>query len=88
MTTMPLASLLKQYDFEFDTTRLLTNAFDEAWAKIIASRSPLANGGNAADARTLLAIWIIDKTKAGEHDAKRLVEGALEYMAELALPDR
>jgi hypothetical protein len=83
---MPLASLLTEHDFELDTTRLLTNAFDEAWAKIIASRSPLANSGNAANARTLLAIWLIDRTKGGEHDPERLVEGAIEYMAKLALP--
>jgi len=88
MTVMPLPSLLDEYQFGLDTTRLLARAFDEAWEKIIASRSSLADGSNAADARTLLAIWLIDKTRAGEQDAKRLVEGALAYMAELALPRR
>ena len=85
---MSPASLLNMYNFKLDTTQLLTNAFDEAWAKIIASGSSLADSGNAANARTLLAIWIIDQTKIGEHDADRLVQGALEYMAELTIPRR
>jgi hypothetical protein len=48
---MPLASLLKQYSFESDTTRLLTTAFDQTWAKVVASHSPLAN----EETRTQLA---------------------------------
>ena len=50
---MPLASLLKQYSFESDTTRLLTTAFDQAWDKVVASHSPLADQGNADAARLL-----------------------------------
>jgi hypothetical protein len=83
---MPMASLLKQHSFESDTTRLLTTAFDQTWAKIVASHSPLADKGNADAARLLLAKWMIARTQGGERDPNRLIEGAMEYMAELKLP--
>ena len=83
---MPLASLLKQYSFESDTTRLLTTAFDQTWANIVASHSPLANKDNADAARLLLAKWMIARTQGGERDSNRLIEGAMEYIAELKLP--
>ena len=83
---MPLASLLKQHNFESDTTRLLTTAFDQTWATVVASHSPLANKDNADAARLLLAKWMIARTQGGERDPNRLIEGAMEYMAELKLP--
>ena len=83
---MPLASLLKQYSFESDTTRLLTTAFDQAWDKAVASHSPLADKDNADAARLLLAKWMIARTQGGERDPNRLIEGAIEYVAELQLP--
>ena len=83
---MPMASLLKQHSFESDTTRLLTTAFDQTWAKVVASHSPLADKGNADAARLLLAKWTIARTQGGERDPNRLIEGAIEYMAELQLP--
>jgi hypothetical protein len=82
---MPLASLLKQYSFESDTTRLLTTAFDQTWAKVVASHSPLANEENADAARLLLAKWMIARTQGGERDPDRLFEGATKFMAELKL---
>jgi hypothetical protein len=83
---MPLTSLLKQHSFESNTTHLLTTAFDQAWAKVVASRSPLADESNADAARLLLARWMIASTQGGERDANRLIEGAMEYMATLKLP--
>jgi len=83
---MPLASLLKEYDLGLDITSLMMAAFDRAWQTIIASNSPLGEDGNAAAARLLLAKWIIAETQAGERNPKRLVEGAVEYMATLKLP--
>src|SRR3954452_20900039 len=83
---MPLASLLKKHDFEDDTTRLLTESFDQAWAKIVASRSPLGDEDNASAARFILANWMIAKAKAGERNRRRLVADAIEYMARLKLP--
>jgi hypothetical protein len=82
---MPLASLLQQHRFE-SNTHLLTTAFDEAWAKVVASRSPIADESNAGAARSLLARWIIAVTHGGERDGARLIEDAMEYMATLKAP--
>jgi hypothetical protein len=86
MDAMPLDSLLKEHTFESHKAHVLTTAFDQAWAKIVTSRSPLADEGNAPAARLLLARWMIARTQAGESDLNRLVEGAMEYMAKLKLP--
>jgi hypothetical protein len=86
MDAMPLDSLFKEHTFESHKTHVLTTAFDQAWAKIVTSRSPLADEGNAPAARLLLARWMIARTQAGESDLNRLVEGAMEYMAKLKLP--
>jgi hypothetical protein len=83
---MPLTSLLKQHTFESNTTDLLTTAFDQTWAKIVASHSPLADEDDADAARLLLAKWMVARTQEGERDPNRLIEGAMEYMAELKLP--
>jgi hypothetical protein len=85
---MPMASLLKEYVFEAEATRVLTEAFDQAWARVVASSSPLAEEDNADAARLLLARWMIARTRGGEMDINRLVEGAMEYMAKLKLPLR
>jgi hypothetical protein len=82
---VPLTSLLKEHVFEAHTTRLLTTAFDNAWSKVVTSRSPLADEGNAEQARLLLARWMIARTRGGERDMDRLIEGAMEYMVKLKL---
>jgi hypothetical protein len=61
----------------------LTTAFDQAWDKIVASGSPLAENGNAAAARLIMAKHMIARTRAGEMDLNRLIEDAMEYMAKV-----
>jgi len=78
---MPLASLLQQAKFEPDTTQILTAAFDQAWAQLQASGSPLADKASAESTRTLLAKRIIETGQRGERDVGRLVEDALGYLA-------
>jgi hypothetical protein len=81
-----LAALLKENALGADTTRLLTTAFDQTWAKIVASQSPLAESENAHAARLILAKWMIARTRAGERDLNRLIEDAMEYMAKVKPP--
>ena len=83
---LPLPSLLEQHDFEPDATRVLTAAFDQAWAKVIASRSPLAEPGNAEKARIILAKHLIARAQSGQRDVNRLIEDGLAFLAGLRLP--
>jgi hypothetical protein len=49
---MPLARLLAELRLdEDDATLLLNQAFNEAWSKIVASQSPLADEPYVEDAR-------------------------------------
>jgi hypothetical protein len=66
-----------------DLTPILTTAFDNAWAKFMASGSALAGDGYAPSARGLLAKRIIETAQKGERDTNRLVEDGLTYLSEL-----
>ena len=74
---MPIASLVKQYKLEPDTTPILTAAFDQAWAKLKASGKPIAD---ETATRSILAKRIIEQAKEGERDVARLVEDALAHL--------
>jgi hypothetical protein len=66
-----------------DLTPILTTAFDNAWAKFMASGSALAGDGYAPSTRGLLAKRIIETAQKGERDTNRLVEDGLTYLSEL-----
>jgi len=85
---MPLGGLIQQQAFDDETTRRLGEAFDSAWTKIVASRSPLAEESNADRARLILAKWLIARIKQGEPNQGRLLEDAIGYMASLRFPLR
>ena len=75
-SALPLSSMLEHQDFEPDATRVLTAAFDQAWVKVVASRSPLAEPGNAEKARIILAKHLISRAQMGERDVNRLIESS------------
>jgi hypothetical protein len=54
---------------------ILTSAFDDAWAKLQASRAPFAEDASAA--RELLAKQIIMAAKRGERNIRYLSQDAL-----------
>ena len=56
---------------------ILTAAFDDAWAKLQASRAPCADEAYAFAAREILAKQIIMAAKRGERNPRRLAQGAL-----------
>ena len=63
--------------FDPQTVKILVGAFDDAWAKLIASGAPFGQTDYTETAREILAKQIIDLAKEGERDQTRLTEGAL-----------
>ena len=63
--SMPLASLIEQERVSPDLTPILTTAFEDAWAKFVASGSALAEEGCAPSTRALLAKRIIETAQKG-----------------------
>jgi hypothetical protein len=59
---------------------ILVAAFDDAWAKLQASRAPFAE--NAYDAREILAKHIIMSAQRGERNRRRLTDDALLHLSE------
>src|SRR6266508_6899223 len=78
---MQMTSLLEQVHFDYDTTRLLTEAFDEAWEIMKVAGGPLVEEDQAPSTRTLLAKHIVDLALQGERDLDRLIDGALDCLA-------
>jgi hypothetical protein len=66
--------------FEPEAVRILTDAFDDAWAGLQASKAPFGNEEYAATARTILAKRIIALAKEGQLDRRRLSVAALIYL--------
>ncbi len=78
---MQMTSLLEQVHFDYDTTRLLTEAFGEAWEIMKVAGGPLVGEDQAPSTRTLLAKHIVDNALQGERDLDRLIDGALDFLA-------
>ncbi len=62
--------------------RILTQAFDDAWARVKSSKAPYAADGYAPVGRTIIAKHIIDAAKAGEFDPRWLADSALLYLSQ------
>jgi hypothetical protein len=77
---MQLAPLLEQTEFDFETTRLITTAFDDVWSIMETAGGLLVADGHAALTRTILAQHIIDVAMQGERDLDRFVDSALERL--------
>jgi hypothetical protein len=71
--------------FEPEAVRILTDAFDDAWAKVQASKTPFSSEEYVLAGRTIVAKHIIRAAKAGELDRQRLGEGALLYLSKQKL---
>jgi hypothetical protein len=67
--------------FAPETVRLLTEAFDVAWASVEARGGPFATPDGARRAREILARHIIQAAKHGERDRRKLSDGALQQLA-------
>jgi hypothetical protein len=67
--------------FDPETVRILTDAFDDAWARVQESNGPYAGEEYALADRTILAKRIITLAKEGQLDRRRLTVAALVYLA-------
>jgi hypothetical protein len=59
---------------------ILAGAFDDAWAKLEASRAPFSREDYVAAAREILAKQIIRAAQRGERNRRRLTEDALFHL--------
>jgi len=79
-----LHGLIKEYAdgvFDPEAVRILTQAFDDAWARAQASKAPYVAEEYAHVGRTIIAKHIIRSAKAGEFDPRRLADNALLYLS-------
>jgi hypothetical protein len=58
--------------FDSDTVRILSVAFDHAWASVKASGAPFSTEDYAENAREIIGKYIIAAAKAGERDIRTL----------------
>ena len=77
---MPIISQLQQEDFDPESIRVLTIAFNRAWARFKLSRSPLAEEACAPSTRALLAKQIIVSAQMGERNIERLISDGVTYL--------
>jgi hypothetical protein len=67
---------------------ILTGAFDDAWAKLEASRAPFSREDYVAAAREILAKQIISAAQRGERNRRQLTEEALFHLTRQKLTGR
>jgi hypothetical protein len=67
--------------FTPEAVKILTAAFDDAWARLEASGAPYSTAEYAEAARTHLARNIIDTARRGEWDQNKLSANALLYLS-------
>jgi hypothetical protein len=66
--------------FEPEAVKILTDAFDDAWADVQASKAPWATEEYALAARTIIANHIVAAAKAGNLNRASLVDSALIHL--------
>ena len=71
--------------FAPEQVRLLTDAFDEAWSRVQASKAPWASDDYAKVGRTIIAKHIIKNAQSGEFDPRRLADSSLLYLTQQKL---
>jgi hypothetical protein len=71
--------------FSPEDVSLLTDAFDDAWRRVQASKAPYAAEEYTRAARTILAKQIINAATASERDPRWLADHALLYLSQQKL---
>ena len=67
--------------FDDIEVRVLVEAFDEAWKRMLEDGDSLVGDGHAEATRELLALRITEIAQLGERDPSRLRDDALAYLA-------
>jgi hypothetical protein len=74
--------------FDPETLRILTAAFDAAWASIEATGTPFSDANYAETAREIIGKHIIKAAESGQRDQQQLRDGALLQLARSDLKRR
>ena len=74
--------------FDPETLRVLTAAFDAAWASIEPNGTPFSDAKYAETAREIIGKHIVQAAKNGERDQQQLCDGALLELARSDLKRR
>jgi len=80
-----MLGFIRQYAdgvFEPEAVRILTGAFDDAWARLQASGAPFSQEEYALAARTIIAKRIIALGKEGQLDRHLLTSAALIHLGQ------
>jgi hypothetical protein len=67
--------------FSPETIKILTGAFDDAWASVLSSDAPWAHPEYTEAGRTIIAKHIIAAANAGQTNRKALADGALLHLS-------
>jgi len=67
--------------FEPESVKILTDAFDDAWARLQVSNALYGTEDYALAGRTILAKHIINAARYGEWNPKRLADDALVHLS-------
>ena len=70
----------KHQPYDPATCNAMGLAFNTAWQKLLMSGSSLAYSRYADATREAIAMYIIDRAKAGEHDVNRLRDDAVAFV--------
>jgi hypothetical protein len=78
-----MRGFVKQFGvaFEPESVKILTEAFDDAWARLQASNAPYGTEDYALAGRTILAKYIISAARQGEWNPKLLADNALLHLS-------
>jgi hypothetical protein len=71
-----------------EEVEILVAAFDDAWAKLQASRAPFAEEDYCPAAQEILAKHIIMSALRGERNCRRLTDDALLHLSQQKLSGR
>jgi hypothetical protein len=71
--------------FHPEDVKLLTQAFDDAWTRVQASKTPYVADEYAHAGRAILAKHIVNAAKAGERDPRWLADNALLCLSQQKL---
>ena len=78
-----MRGFVKQFGvaFEPELVKILTDAFDDAWARLQVSNAPYGTEDFALAGRTKLAKHIINAARYGEWNPRRLADDALVHLS-------
>ena len=77
---MAIIPLLANSSFDPEAVEVLSDAFEDAWARLKQSGSAFTRPAYELGAREVLAKYIIEMAQRGERDKRQLTEAAVTYL--------